>query len=148
MKSTIRNDLLDSMSPVTWVTQAELAARTGFPIDSVNDAVDDLIGEGRVWIRVEDGEWRFCPYREVSGHDKYLVRGVMEALKKEFGKMPSAESACQFLESRDWSLEDGRTEQDIFRALAAHLRMLTGNEVNIADWPSATLAILKIGLLR
>ena len=66
-----------------------------------------------------------------------------DELKKEFGEMPTAEIACQFLESRDWKFEEGRTEQHVFRALVAHLKMLTGNEVNIADWSSATQAILN-----
>ena len=62
--------------------------------------------------------------------------------------MPTAEIACQFLETRNWKFEDGRTEHHFFKALAAHLSQLTGKEMTITDWSSATLAILEMGLLR
>ena len=159
MDETIKNEVLYSIFPGTWDTSVNVAKRIGSPLDVTDEAMEQLLNEGLLQMKVEDGVGLFQMKvedgvalfgltRAVSSDDEYLVWIVRRALKKEFGKMPTAESACQFLESRDWKFEDGRTEQHFFKALAAHLKLLTGKEMQIADWSSATLAILEMRLLR
>ena len=148
MDETIKNEVLYSIFPSTWDTSVNVAKRIGSPLDVTDEAMEQLLNEGLFQMKVEDGVALFGLTRAVSSDDEYLVWIVRRALKKEFGKMPTAEIACQFLETRNWKFEDGRTEQHFFKALAAHLSQLTGKEMQIADWSSATLAILEMRLLR
>ena len=148
MDDSIRNDLLYAIFPGTLDTSINVAKRIGQPLGMNDEAIEELLNEGLLQMKVEGGVPLFSLTRGVSSDDEYLVWVVRAALKKEFGSMPAAEPACHFLETRNWKFEDGRTEQHFFKALAAHLSQLTGKEMQIADWSSATLAILEMRLLR
>lgn len=147
MDEKIKNDLLYAIFPGTWDLPNNIAKRIGQPLELTDETIEDLLNEGLFQMKVEDGVPLFGLTRGVSSDDEFLVWVVRAALKKEFGKMPSAEAACQFLESGTWKSEAGRTERHYFKALAAHLKLLTGKEVQITDWSSAVLIIQEMGLL-
>lgn len=148
MGESIRTDILYAIFPGTWDTPANVAQQIGQDRELVDQAIEELLNEGVLQMKVEDDVALFGLTRAVTSDDEILVWMVRRLLKKEFGKMPTAEAACKHLESLNWNLQNGQSEQHVFQSLAAHLKVLNGKDLVIDDWHSATLAILEVGLLR
>lgn len=147
MGDPIRNHILYAIFPGQWDSWTNIASRVDYPIEAVQEAINALVHEGLLQSEDAEGQMRLALSRTASSDDEYLVWVVRTSLKQEFGRMPSPEQATRFLETRAWSVGEGRTVQHIFKALAAHLRQATGHQLTITDWDAATLAIAEMELL-